>query len=324
MYVLHAPDRTTLDSQTQLFAEHMEPLLVTLDAARCSGRLPLDLPELGQYAEVCRWPFRRLEYSFALQHLIASLKPGDRYLDAGCGVTPLAHALARRGVRSDACDGDGSLMERLQRFDPCAVYGSKVTYATQNLVSTTYPDETFDAVSCVSVLEHIPPPHDQSALRELIRITKPGGVLVLTVDFIPPTRSRWNGRWRHSLSRAASMARRGEFAEIGSALMRKRQARAVVLQGQARCERSANQCFEVQHLEQDLLPLLIGPPEPAVRELRTHLGSSADLRALTPAHAHRFWGLEEGLFEKQGRRTVLPAAGAFRRSTVAVYGKRSA
>ncbi len=43
------------------------------------------------------------------------------------------------------------------------------------------PDKSFDAVLCTEVLEHVPDP--AQALRELSRLLKPGGVLLLTAPF---------------------------------------------------------------------------------------------------------------------------------------------
>lgn len=43
------------------------------------------------------------------------------------------------------------------------------------------PDGSFDAVMCVEVFEHLPEP--VAALRELTRLLKPGGTIVLTAPF---------------------------------------------------------------------------------------------------------------------------------------------
>ena len=47
------------------------------------------------------------------------------------------------------------------------------------------------------------------------------------------------------------------------------------------------------------------------------LERSYDLRAVTPEHARRFWEIEAGLYNNQGRRVVLPA-GYILRKPVAV------
>jgi len=46
------------------------------------------------------------------------------------------------------------------------------------------PDDTFDGVLCIAVLEHVENPAEVAA--ELFRVTKPGGFLVCTVPFLQP------------------------------------------------------------------------------------------------------------------------------------------
>jgi ubiquinone/menaquinone biosynthesis C-methylase UbiE len=310
MYVLYADSRAALSERTDLFARHFEPALAKLEASYRAGGVPTSLPEIPQYLKVCRWPFRQLEYSLALDVLLEHLRPGDRYLDAGSGVTPLGHILAAKAVQTDACDANQRLIDELRRFRPEDVFGSRVKYATQDLTRLSYADEMFDAVSCISVLEHIPAPFDQAAVREMLRVLKPGGVLVLTVDFTPPAADGRSSRLRRYIKRAAELARSGNLNEIGRGMARKVRAHQAIQRGTARNARSANQCFEVAHLEQDIAPLLRG------EELTSRLSFTTDLRALTAKHARRFWDLESGLFDDQGRRAVLPAAVILRKAPV--------
>jgi 2-polyprenyl-3-methyl-5-hydroxy-6-metoxy-1,4-benzoquinol methylase len=312
MYVLYAENTSVLNERSHLFEQYMEPLLRRLESANQAGLLPPSLPEFRQYLQVCRWPFRKLEYSFALDILLEHLQPGDRYLDAGSGVTPLAQVMAGCGVCAEACDGNGRLINELRHFGPEQIYGIQVMYGTQDLTAMSYPDETFDAISCISVLEHIPAPFDQKAVRELLRILKPGGLLVLTVDFQPPMADGRSSRLWHYIKRAIELARSGNLNEIGQGLTRKIRAQQAVRQGAARRPRSSNQCFEIEHLEQDILPLLQG------NEIESHLLFSRNLTSLTPAHARRFWDLEAGLYDNQGRRAVLPAAYTLRKVDDAV------
>lgn len=51
--------------------------------------------------------------------------------------------------------------------------------SAQDLTNLTYEDETFDVVICNHVLEHIP--DDRQAMREILRVLKPGGYGMLGV-----------------------------------------------------------------------------------------------------------------------------------------------
>lgn len=51
----------------------------------------------------------------------------------------------------------------------------------QDVTALSFPDASMDAVVCQDVLEHVP--DFRAALRELARVLKPGGNLVLTVPF---------------------------------------------------------------------------------------------------------------------------------------------
>jgi SAM-dependent methyltransferase len=286
MYVLYAENAHTVRERSVLFERHMEPMLKKLDAAHRAGQIPVELTEVGQYLEVCRWPFRKLEYAFALEALLPHLKPGDRYLDAGCGVTPLAAVLGTRGVRAEACDYNRREIELLQRLDTMSIYGTRVTYTWQDLTNITYAEATFDAVSCISVIEHIPAPQDQVAVRELMRVLKPGGILVVTLDYAPPEPGRvWGKGMKRYLRRAVELGRRGDFKGIGSGFLRRVEAQQAVARGAARQARSANQCFGVEHLCQDIEPALVG------QRLTTPLPYSSDLLSVTSSDARHFWSI---------------------------------
>ncbi|MBN2174964.1 MAG: methyltransferase domain-containing protein [Bacteroidales bacterium] len=50
-----------------------------------------------------------------------------------------------------------------------------------DITGIQYPDDTFDAIICNHVLEHIP--EDRKAMKELYRVLKPGGWAILQVPF---------------------------------------------------------------------------------------------------------------------------------------------
>ncbi len=52
-----------------------------------------------------------------------------------------------------------------------------------DLTDIQYPDDSFDLITCVSIIEHIPEP--RSAVQEMLRVLKPDGMVLLTTDVTP-------------------------------------------------------------------------------------------------------------------------------------------
>ena len=315
MYVLNADNEKTLNNNSQLFEQHMEPLLKLMDAAHAAGAVPANLPEIPEYLLTCRWPFRRLEYSLALEVLLNHLKPGDRYLDAGSGATPLAWVMAKRDVQAEASDFNPRLVQDLISFNPDKVYGSSVKLERQDLTQMTYADNTFDAVSCISVIEHIPAPGDQTSVKEMLRILKPGGVLVLTLDYKPPKPAQADvaqptaNTLGAQIGKAAKLLSKGDIGGIVRGVGNKRAAQQVVESGAAKNARSANQSFEIAHLEQDLGPQFKGT------ELPVSFGYSKDLRSVTSETAYKFWQFDS-IYQQYGDvqyRPILPVAFVYKK-----------
>jgi SAM-dependent methyltransferase len=61
-----------------------------------------------------------------------------------------------------------------------ARYG--VTYLFGDLTALPFRPSAFDVVTCVSVLEHMPPDTRAMGVRDMARVLKPGGRLILTYD----------------------------------------------------------------------------------------------------------------------------------------------
>lgn len=63
---------------------------------------------------------------------------------------------------------------------------SKLHAECQNITKLTYEDNKFDITICTSVLEHMMPQSnwmgDMVGIREIVRVTKPGGFILLSTD----------------------------------------------------------------------------------------------------------------------------------------------
>lgn len=57
-----------------------------------------------------------------------------------------------------------------------------------------FPDGSFNAVACWSVLEHVPEPH--KAISEMRRVLRPGGVIWVQLPFLFPYHAAPHDYWR--------------------------------------------------------------------------------------------------------------------------------
>jgi 2-polyprenyl-3-methyl-5-hydroxy-6-metoxy-1,4-benzoquinol methylase len=76
-----------------------------------------------------------------------------------------------------------------------AINIDKLKTCVQDITKMSYPDNYFDITICTSVIEHIFPQcgfmGDMIAMREISRITKPGGIIFISTD-ITKNYSKWH------------------------------------------------------------------------------------------------------------------------------------
>jgi 2-polyprenyl-3-methyl-5-hydroxy-6-metoxy-1,4-benzoquinol methylase len=135
-----------------------------------------------QYAEPVPLPDPRLDRKFArLTELIGGLLPAHSLLDAGCGDGRFLAAIARTGMapqRLTGCDISARILETARQS--VAREGGTVELAQANLERLPFDDASFDVVISIQVIEHL---LDVGAgIRELARVLRPGGRLLLSTD----------------------------------------------------------------------------------------------------------------------------------------------
>jgi ubiquinone/menaquinone biosynthesis C-methylase UbiE len=126
--------------------------------------------------------------------------PGDRVLDVGCSSGYLVRLLAAVAGPSGSVTGldpsDAAIAYARRR----APVGASFTAGVAQDLSA-FPDGTFDVVTSTLALHHVPARRRQDAFREMYRVTRPGGRL-LVADFDPSRRApRLHGgaaRMRHA------------------------------------------------------------------------------------------------------------------------------
>ncbi len=95
---------------------------------------------------------------------------GGRVLDAGCGKARYSAILRQRfpAARITALDISSEMLRHVPQGIETVHHG---------ILGMPFPDATFDAVICVEALEHVV--RTELALRELVRVLRPGGRLVI-------------------------------------------------------------------------------------------------------------------------------------------------
>lgn len=109
---------------------------------------------------------------------------GERVLDVGCGSGAVTRTLALRvatGGRAVGLDASGALLNVARELANTAGLGAIVEFKEGDCRALPFPDASFDAVVAATALSHVP--DAGRALREMVRVTRPGGrVGIFDVD----------------------------------------------------------------------------------------------------------------------------------------------
>lgn len=131
---------------------------------------------------------RMWEYPFAI--LAAELKQGMKCADIGCGTTPFTPYLCQQAGAKNVTGFDPDYFSEANP-EPYYAFGIKkefiekagFNFCPDDMTNLNSKNEVFDRVFCISVIEHILEPSIwQKGIKEMVRILKPGGRLIITVD----------------------------------------------------------------------------------------------------------------------------------------------
>ena len=119
---------------------------------------------------------RQIEWRRMLERL--DPKEGEKILDIACGNGALILKIAERGCEVSGIDMSEAGIERARHL--AEREGIACKFVVGNAEDLPYPDGYFDKIVCSSSLEHFN--DDIKALKEMCRVLKPGGCVVMTVD----------------------------------------------------------------------------------------------------------------------------------------------
>ena len=120
---------------------------------------------------------RKADRLGAVRQAISTHMPSGTLLDVGCGCGDNLLSLSTLvGLELHGVEYASSTAARARKL-----LGPLATIVEGSATALPFADGTMGAVTCVEVLEHIP--EDQTALREIHRVLKQGGVFALTLPY---------------------------------------------------------------------------------------------------------------------------------------------
>jgi SAM-dependent methyltransferase len=142
----------------------------------------------------CQLAMGRLwEYPWAI--LNSDISKETQILDVGSGVSLFPLYLARLSNHVNSLDTNAYHMKYISPV-LAELSGVKINYFTGDAIHLSAEDNTYDYIFCISVLEHLEQKMengilvnkhtnklDRVAIREFLRTIKPGGKIILTLDY---------------------------------------------------------------------------------------------------------------------------------------------
>jgi 2-polyprenyl-3-methyl-5-hydroxy-6-metoxy-1,4-benzoquinol methylase len=154
--------------------------------------------------------FVKAHYHLYLGLLSKLSAPGKRLLDVGCGA-----GFFLKAAGEDGWDGRG-----IEASAAAARYAREVVgvdVLQGRFEDSSFPEDSFDAITCLDLIEHLPDPLD--ALRRIRRLLRPRGTLIISTPDLKSLSRRILGKNWAVLSPAEHL---GNFtAETLSAMLRK-------------------------------------------------------------------------------------------------------
>ncbi len=113
--------------------------------------------------------------------------PSDEVLECACGTGLLTAVIAPRCKRLIATDFSVRMLKRAEKKN--RKYGN-VQFEQGNILQLSYPDNCFDTVVAANVIHLLDEPYQ--ALRELDRVCRPGGKLIIPTYMNQTERGKTN------------------------------------------------------------------------------------------------------------------------------------
>ena len=148
----------------------------------------------GQLDQLLKGDYRDFSHLHALDQA-GRAAPYGSLLDVGCGTASLVVHAAAQGAFAVGMDYSAALIDHHRKSTTLPIVMADVQ-------CLPIQDASFDLVVCHGLIEHMPDP--AACARELLRVVRPGGRLMISVParwgLFPLLVPAWfftGGRWRH-------------------------------------------------------------------------------------------------------------------------------
>jgi ubiquinone/menaquinone biosynthesis C-methylase UbiE len=140
-------------------------------SADAAGLAPVLHPDAPLWFNrlIDRLQVRAVECALAL----AEIPRGSRVLDVGCGTGRWLRRYQHLGLQPVGVDATSGMLDR------AIENGTTVPLIAADATRLPLADAKFDCVSDITVVQHIPRSLQPQAMREMVRILRPGGILIL-------------------------------------------------------------------------------------------------------------------------------------------------
>ncbi len=117
----------------------------------------------------------------------SGIRQSNVCLDVGCGSSCLPVWLDGMGCEVYAIDPEMQAVSNEWSLPTSRIHvnGNFINYLRRSMTDLPFRNEMFDHVFCVSVIEHLPSGQIEAGLKEMIRVTKPGGTIGISTDVYP-------------------------------------------------------------------------------------------------------------------------------------------
>ncbi|MBU2639868.1 MAG: methyltransferase domain-containing protein [Nanoarchaeota archaeon] len=104
---------------------------------------------------------------------------GEKILDVGCGVGTFAFHVAKRGAHAIGIDYSRESINIAKKIVAKYKLSGKANYIVTNAIKMPFRRNSFNKIVCADFIEHIDIKETKKVVKEMVRVLKKGGLLVL-------------------------------------------------------------------------------------------------------------------------------------------------